>query len=258
MHALANVQHNLQCHLLHEDETIINQLAKPPKGCLKDRLAIYANGYYWRLMDALQKDYQVLYNYLGDKAFAEVATAYIAAYPSRFYTIAAFTKQLPEFLLDLHPERGYLSELAALIRALSLSLEAADDPVLAYTALTAVPLQNWPSLCFKCHPSVQCLTFKWNIFSWWQALLQKKRSPKKRKENSACIVWRQELQSHAISLTHLEWVAFQALQAGSCFADVCERVYTTKGVSETAAPAFVANCVTKWLNDHIFSEVYIA
>ncbi|MCZ6908349.1 MAG: DNA-binding domain-containing protein [Rickettsia endosymbiont of Ixodes persulcatus] len=285
MHTLANLQQAFQSHLLKDDESIIQQLVWPVNGLLDDRLDVYANAYRWRLIDALQKEYGLLHTYLGDEQFGELAEAYIDEYPSRFYSISGFTRQLPQFLLTLQPEKAYLSELAGLIRALSQSLEAEDAPVLKPTTLAEIPIQNWPSLCFKFHPSVQCLSFQWNTFAFWKALVQKTVPPRlysqqlgfrqvlrncepsgnaaesssaksMHQENSYCIVWRKQLQSYANSLTEQEAVAFQALQLGSCFAESCEAV-AAGCAKEAEAATLVANCITRWLHDHLFSEVYI-
>jgi hypothetical protein len=258
MSVLANLQEALQSHLLKEDESILAQLICPVNGQIDERLAVYANGYRWRLIDALHKEYGLLHTHLGDECFTELSEAYIDEYPSRFYSISDFTKQLPTFLVSYQPEHAYWSELAEIIRALSLSLEAADVCLLNPSDLAEIPPQNWPSLCFKVHPSVHYLTLQWNTFAIWKALVQKTGLPTLSKENSHCIVWRKELQSYANSLTESEAIVFQAFQAGYCFADVCETVYTRGLASETAAATLVANCLTQGLTHHWFSEVYIS
>lgn len=257
MSSLVSLQAALQRHLLEDDEQIANELVSPRQGELAERLAVYADGYRWRLIDALQKEYALLYHHLGDDAFTELSEAYIDENPSRFYSISDFTKQLPQFLLKYQPQQGYLSELAHIINALSLSLEAADAQFLDQTALAKMPIQNWPSLCFKYHPSVHYFSFQWNTFSLWKALVQKTAFPTPTRQDSYCIVWRKELQSYANSLAESEAVVFAAFSAGSCFADVCEQVFARGLVGETEAAGLLANCLTRWLNDHLISEVYI-
>ncbi|BBB15038.1 uncharacterized protein RVIR1_05330 [Candidatus Rickettsiella viridis] len=257
MSSLVSLQEALQRHLLEDDEQIANELVSPRQGGLVERLAVYADGYRWRLIDALQKEYALLHHYLGDDAFTELADTYIDENPSRFYSISDFTKQLPEFLLKYRPQQGYLSELAQIISALSLSLEAADVPFLDQAALAKIPVQNWPSLCFKFHPSLHYFSFQWNTFALWKALVKKTAYPTLIRQNSYCIVWRKELQSYANSLAESEAAVFAAFSAGACFEEVCERVCARGLVGETEAAALLANCLTRWLNDHLISEVYI-
>ena len=259
MSALANLQQELQTHLLVGDEQVLDQLLNPPQGTIDERLAVYANAYDWRLIDALDKEYGLFTKLLGEEAFVELAEAFIDAYPSQFYSIADFSKPLVQFLSEHPPysQQAYLSEIARLIKALIVSLEAADAPILSYQALQAIPAQNWPSLCFKCHPSVQCFSLAWNSFAIWQALVKEKPAPNPQREACYCMVWRKELQSYALTLTEAEAVTLKALQAGVCFADVCAVVYDKGFSGETQAAAWVANLLALWLKIHRSYDVYI-
>jgi hypothetical protein len=260
MSALANVQHVLQTHLLEEDEQVLNQLVLPVRGTIHERLAVYSNAYGWRLIDALQQEYGLLAKLLGDEAFTELAEAFIDDYPSQFYSIARFSEPLAQFLVEYLPysEQPHLSELALLIKALITSLEAADAPFLNFAALASVAEQNWPSLCFKFHPSVQYFSFNYNTYAIWQALVQEKPVPKVQKAESHCVVWRKGLQSYAVALTEVEALVLILFQQGSCFADVCEAVYDKGFMRESEAASFVANLLATWLNNHLFSEVQLS
>ncbi len=259
MSALANLQEKMQTHLLVGDEQVLAQLLNPPQGTIHERLAVYANAYDWRLIDALDKEYGLFTKLLGEEAFVDLAEAFIDAYPSQFYSMADFSKPFVQFLSEHPPysQQAYLSEIAALIKALIVSLEAADAPILSYEALQVIPAQNWPSLCFKSHPSVQCFSFAWNSFAIWQALAQGKSVPNPQLEACYCVVWRKELQSYALTLTEAEAVTLKALQAGVCFADICEAIYSKGFMNEAQSATWVANLLARWLDEHLFSEVYI-
>lgn len=260
MSALANLQNVLQAHLIGENEKILNQLVLPVKGTIHERLAVYSNAYSWRLVDALEQEYGLLAKLLGDEAFMELAEAFIDDYPSRYYSIARFSEPLVQFLIECYPysERLYLSELAQLIKGLITSLEAADAPCLSFETLANVAEQNWPSLCFTFHPSVQYFSFNYNSYAIWQALVQEKSIPEVQLTKSHCVVWRKGLQSYAVALTAAEVLAFSLLRQGSCFADVCEAVYDEGFIQESQAASFVANLLANWLNNHLFSEVQLS
>ncbi len=260
MSALANLQQVLQTHLMEEDERILNQLVLPVKGTIHERLAVYSNAYAWRLIDALEQEYGLLAKLLGDEAFTEMAEAFIDSYPSQFYSIARFGEPLAQFLSEdaAYSEQPHLSELAQLIKALIASLEAADAPHLNFSALANIAEQNWPSLCFKFHPSVQYFNFNYNSYVIWKALVQEISIPNVQMANSHCVVWRKGLQSYAVALTEEEALVLTLLQQGSCFADVCEAVYDKGFMGESQSASFVANLLAHWLNNHLFSEVQLS
>lgn len=260
MSALANLQQVLQTHLLREDEQILSRLVLPVKGTVHERLAVYSNAYVWRLVDALDQEYGLLAKLLGDEAFIELAEAFIDVYPSQFYSIAKFSEPLAQFLVEYAPysEQPHLSELVQLIKALITSLEAADAPCLNFEALAHVAEQNWPSLCFKFHPSVQYFSFNYNSYEIWKALVQEKSVPEVQMTKNHCVVWRKGLQSYAVALTEAEALVLNRLQQGFCFADVCEAVYDKGFMGESKAASFVANLLQNWLNNHLFSEVQLS
>jgi hypothetical protein len=260
MSALANLQQSLQTHVMGEDEQILNQLVLPVRGTIHERLAVYSNAYDWRLIDALHQEYGLLAKLLGDEAFTELAEAFIDEYPSQFYSIAMFSEPLAQFLGEYKPysEQPHLSELAKLIKALIVSLEAADASFLNFETLTNIAEQNWPSLCFKFHPSVQYFCFNYNSYAIWQALVQEKSVPNVQMTKTHCVVWRKGLQSYAVALTEVEALVLSLLQQGFCFADVCEAVYDKGFMVESQAANFVANLLATWLNNHLFSEVKLS
>lgn len=260
MSALANLQQSLQTHVMGEDDQILNQLAVPVKGTIHERLAVYSNAYDWRLIDALYQEYGLLAKLLGDEAFTELAEAFIDTYPSQFYSIAMFSEPLAQFLAEYTPysEQPHLSEIVQLIKALITSLEAADANFLNFATLANVAEQNWPSLCFKFHPSVQYFSFNYNSYAIWKALVQEKTVPNVQATKNHCVVWRKGLQSYAVALTEIEALVLNLIQQGSCFADVCEAVYDEGFVGESKAANFTANLLATWLNNHLFSEVKLS
>ncbi|WP_248279487.1 DNA-binding domain-containing protein [Xanthomonas campestris] len=89
------------------------------------RLAIYANGYWLRLIECLQSDYPTLSRLLGRELFAFFARAYLSEHPSRSPTLHALGAGLPHFLRASQRSRPgqqrqrFPLELAWIERALS-------------------------------------------------------------------------------------------------------------------------------------------
>ncbi|CAN5559981.1 hypothetical protein BH09VER1_BH09VER1_38670 [soil metagenome] len=65
-----------------------------------DRLEIYNRQYWFRLLDCLYEDYPGLRAVLGDKRFAELATAYLEKYPSTSPALRDLGRQLEKFLTE--------------------------------------------------------------------------------------------------------------------------------------------------------------
>ncbi|HKI06240.1 MAG TPA: DNA-binding domain-containing protein [Thermoanaerobaculia bacterium] len=70
-----------------------------------ERLSIYANAYYSRLLECLGGCFPVLKQALGDDVFDSFAFEYLQRYPSRSYTLDHLGKDFPRFLDETRPGR---------------------------------------------------------------------------------------------------------------------------------------------------------
>jgi hypothetical protein len=68
-----------------------------------DRLAVYANAYFARLLDCLREEYPVVRHALGGETFDAFAAAYLQEHPSRSYTLFALGAKFPDFLRATRP-----------------------------------------------------------------------------------------------------------------------------------------------------------
>ncbi len=67
-----------------------------------ERLELYAQQYWWRLLGSFSEDFRGLRAVLGEKKFDRLALAYIEAQPSRSWTLRNLGERLESFLLA-HP-----------------------------------------------------------------------------------------------------------------------------------------------------------
>jgi hypothetical protein len=65
-----------------------------------ERLEIYNRQYWFRVLDCLHDDYPGLRAILGTKKFTQLATAYLAKYPSNSFTLRDLGDRLEQFIRD--------------------------------------------------------------------------------------------------------------------------------------------------------------
>ena len=63
-----------------------------------ERLEVYANAYYARLIECLQAEFPVFRQTVGDDLFAEFAVDYLRRYPSQSYTLGELSCAVRQFL----------------------------------------------------------------------------------------------------------------------------------------------------------------
>lgn len=71
----------------------------------EQRLGIYANAYYARLLECLRESFPVLAGAMGREVFDEFAFEYLQRHPSRSYTLGHLGDRFADFLNDTRPDR---------------------------------------------------------------------------------------------------------------------------------------------------------
>ena len=80
-----------------------------------DRLAVYSNGYFARLLEILERDYSTVKAIVGDDEFRHLVAHYLEKHPSRHYNLIHLGKRFPKFL---RTHRCTLADRDALVEAL--------------------------------------------------------------------------------------------------------------------------------------------
>ncbi len=223
---LRSLQDNFQAHVLEGEESMLARISPDARPSAAARLAIYANGYRLRLLEALHSDYPALHTLAGDELFEQIGRAYIDAHPSTHYSIRYFGQHLSAFLAATAPysDTTALSEMAALEWSLSLAFDAADATVITVETLAALPPDAWPGLRLSFHPSVHRHDFHWNMPELWSAIdaQSEPQAPQRYPQARAWLIWRRELQNYFRPLDPAEAWALDSMRDGATFAAVCE------------------------------------
>ena len=118
----------------------------------EQRLEIYANAYYARLLECLRDTFPVMAQVLGAEVFDSFAFDYLQRYPSRSYTLYRLAESFPRFLDETRPEQppaaratgvawpDFLIDLATLELAIAEVFDgpgAEGEPLLAPAELLA-------------------------------------------------------------------------------------------------------------------------
>jgi hypothetical protein len=254
MNNLAQLQSDFQAYLLDSTKgaAFTKQIVNDKKVGVKKRLGIYADAYRLRIIEALSSAYPILKAWLGDDLFDKTARSYIDQYPSTYRNMRWVGDKMQAHLQKMLPKHPIAAEMAAFEWGLGLAFDAEDAPVLGLQDLAAIPPENWGSLRFQFHPSMQLFRFKWNVLRVWQALNNEKTPPKATQINEPCVVWRKQLNSHYRSLDLAEYAAIQAVISGASFGELCEKLQ--ENATEEAATIQAAQYLSGWLNEGLMTK----
>lgn len=257
--SLAILEQQFQALVLERTPGIERAIAGTARVPVEVRLAIYYDAYRARLTEALQANYPMLAQLLGDGQFGALARLYIERHPSRHFSIRWFGGQLGDLLADTEPYRNQalLSELACWEWAMNSAFDAAHAPVLTAAMLAQHAADQWGELCFTVQPSMQLLSLHTNAPAVWRALSRQETPPPPEWNSTACgwTLWRQGLDTLFRSLSTAEAQALHAVRAGASFAAVCELL--ANEIGEDAAAAEAARMLAGWLAEERLSDVRV-
>src|SRR5580692_8704657 len=82
----------------------VEQVVEPSKRRTSvERLEIYANAYYARLLECLRDEFPALLHAAGEEVFDGLAFGYLQSYPSQSYTLADLSRQFAQYLEETRP-----------------------------------------------------------------------------------------------------------------------------------------------------------
>lgn len=250
MKSLKDIQDEFQRGILAGDDAIlaeVNDSAKEERNVL---FGVYRNAYVARLAEILGEDYEQVHAYLGDRAFAHLVRAYIAANPSDARSARWFGRHMPSFIAKskTFADQPEVAELAALEKALADAFDGQDAEPLRLPDLAALPPEAWPALELKPHPTAIRLAFTTNAAEIFTALKNGTPPPKPARlpAPQALLVWRQHFTARFKPLAAEEAMMWDEAAKGVRFSVLCEMVATFGG--EDAAELRAASYLKGWID----------
>lgn len=187
-----------------------------------ERVGIYAEMYFARLIEVLEEEFPALVHLLGHARAHGLFQDYVVAHPSRHYSLNVLGQRLPAYLRDeaveLEP-RAFAVELARLERTIQDVFDAPACASLAVEALTAVPPERWSQARLLPIPAFALLAFEHPVNAWYQAFRERASAdaaplPAPARARSHTAVFRQDGRVWRMDLTPAQHALLTALAAG--------------------------------------------
>jgi hypothetical protein len=209
------------------------------------RLAIYADMFLSRQVEALQAEFPMLFALLGDCAFADLAREYIGAHPSQHPDIAQLGRKLGEFIRRHSGVRGDLAELAELERARSLAFSAEDWSPRKWEELAAVGPEGFASTRLKFVPALRTFSARVDLMQLWQGLQKGEKPPPIELDGPVTIaVWKNGFEVFHSALSNREAAALESAVRGATLGEVCEAFADAEDPAGTAFQTLAS-----WFNE---------
>lgn len=218
-----------------------------------ERLDIYANMYFYRLLDCMKEDYPATLAVVGADDFHNLITGYLLAHPPSHPSLLYAGRYLADYLSahTLREKWPFIADLAGLERALIEVFHGPDASALEANELSAVAPSDWPALELRTHPALQVFVPHWNVAEILRAVEVGNDWHARQQESAGILVWRKQNRCYYRDVDSTELAGIQALGSGVSLAALCERV-----AAASADPtALILELIERWLDDGIVVRV---
>jgi len=223
-----------------------------------DRLGVYANAYFYRLLESLAVDYRAVQRVVGEESFHDLVAHYLMHHPSQSPNIGDVGEAFPEFIrtYPLSKSFPFLHELAMLERAIMECLYSSHLPPLDVSALQTQTEDEWADARFRIDPTVRLMIVLWPVDAVWKDREKLDRSDlPKRPEPSPrhLLLYRDDNWVRVSAIGLHDWMALQMLQSGLPLGAVCGAL--SKQWLQEEKPLPVMEWFSSWVNEGIVREI---
>jgi hypothetical protein len=216
-----------------------------------ERVNIYADAYFYRLLDCLYEEFPATFAVVGSDNFAALVRDYLLTCPPTEPSIFYAGRYLDSFLRN-HPlakRWPFISELARLERAILDVFHAADASPLSDQAMRAIPSQLWSAINLQTHPAVAILRNEWRVTDVLCAVERGRHWSQPAHQKTTVLVWRQDARVNYRDLEDVETGALALLSEGASFAAICEAMAALATGPDQVT--LIGRLLARWLGDGI-------
>jgi putative DNA-binding protein len=195
-----------------------------------DRLRVYGNAYFARLLECLRAEFPAMVKALGEEAFDGLAFGYLLEHPSQSYTLSRLAAALPGHLARTRPAReadddanspdfaDFLIDLAILERTYS---EVFDGPgpeqshPLKPSDLEGLSVEQFAESRLVLHDCVRLLSLRFPVHEYATAIRHGEEADFPEGRPTSLVVTRRDYIVRRFEVSPSQFELLAALQRGS-------------------------------------------
>jgi hypothetical protein len=213
-----------------------------------ERVAIYADMYLWRLVEALRETFPNLVRFLGDETFAGLAEDYLRRHPSEHHDVGQVGRRLAAFLRQHpDPERPDLADLAELEWARHEVFFAPPSEPLGNDAFAGLDAEAFARTGVRLSPALRVLTLDHAAAPLWRRLEDGEPPESPVPGPSTVAVWRSGFEVFHAALPLDEAAALEGAASGDSLATICEAFAARQDAAAAAHAALSSWLAEGWV-----------
>lgn len=221
------------------------------------RMEIYNQQYWWRLLNTLHINFPLVTRLFGRNAFNEdIAIPYLLKNPPNHWSLTVIGERLPAWILEFYkePDQPLVHHSTQLDWAFTANYIAPQLPRLDLARLTKQNPEKLLNCPFYLQPNIQLFTWDYNLFTFRESFLEQDadywidhRFPELTTGKTYHFILYRNLRNNPAwrEITDGEYLLLDCFKKGSSIADACNLIETT----HSSLYEEVASNLQKWVQD---------
>jgi hypothetical protein len=241
------------------DSRVLYVIRPSRKMSSRDRLQIYANAYFARLLEVLTGEFPAVVHAVGTDVFAEFAAGYLHRHPSTSYTLSQLGAKFPEHLAETRPPRDtegpdwadFLIDLATLERCYSEVFDGPGTEGASSFDLHGVAAEQWPECRLVFAPCVRLIRLRFPVHEYITAVRHGQQPIPPTAAETHLVVSRREFIVRRVAVSADEFRLLSALFSGATVGDAIAQWFAE---TPTASPP-IREWFERWTAAGYFAAV---
>ncbi len=207
-----------------------------------ERLDVYAEGYFSRILESLEQDFPRTKKILGKERFAKLIQDYLKSYPSQFTSIADVGSRLTEYIAEYEEVTENFPWLPDVVQFEWNWIETfyAKEPHQDLDLKIKISNGKPRDIRFQVHPSVKLLQTEWNLTKIFSEASPEKKIERPEQIQTGFIIYRWNDQ---VIWEELENSSYDILKKTMQGLTLNESLLNIKGVD----PQFISDLFKRWV-----------
>ncbi|MCI0516217.1 MAG: DNA-binding domain-containing protein [Woeseiaceae bacterium] len=255
---MAGLQHGDACKILPYTKENIENLVQPSKQLSSlERLSIYRNMYFSRLIEVMAEEFPTVQHLLGKERFGTIVTDYVSRYPSTHYSLTRLGCGFPAYLaddaIDL-PEREFAAAIAMVERAMEDVFDAPLVEPIHVEVLEAIPIKRWGDIHLQTIPALRLMQLQYPVNPYITAVREKHETKVPRPAPAYIAVYRHNYRVWRVDLDAQRFALLSALQRGERLGAALELCAAIPGVDAVELTGEIGAWFQEWAKTGLFCE----
>ena len=246
-------------HIVPVSEDTLADVVEPSEHLTaRERLGIYADMYFWRLVDILAEDFEAVRHAVGPDAFYDLAVAYLVAHPSRSKLLNGLGCHLGRFLAETPlevPHRAFVAELARFESSLEDVFDAPHAEPLSAAQVQAIAPERWGGARLTLVPALRLHSFSWRVNSYFQAVMDDEHPKIPEPQPSWVVVYRSQFKVWRMHLTVQQHTLLSSLESGLTLGEALTACASLPGTDVEALVDALGGWFQEWAAEGFFCGV---